>query len=530
MSQKSLLTSDKLYYKLKWHEKVDTKKANITFLNFGNLKTISYHDWIPMEKGGEIPWHRIYQFHYQNELLWDRNERFMDLELLNKEEIFNNIEMLKFENKKWITSKKENEKLPEQINIITFNCLMDLYEKQITNIKPRMPIICQYLKEYNADIVCLQEITIKMKKYIMNDSFIQQNYYVTSNEPKIFGQIILTKYKPLTQNLVTLNGNHLKKYLHLLYTNEKDEKIEIYNIHLTSNDQINSEEKREVQISQILNQVKYDKVILCGDFNGDYDINGFYDSWKLLKENEEGFTFDYMENGLTYKVTKKYTRSRIDKILIKGIKPITIDLCFKEPVENIHASDHFGVLSTISLIEEYEVQYETQEKEIIKENKYIVKPGNVLLMIMHPKYWSFLNEIRKSYDDNYLKIPPHVTLFQRIVDIYEWLNLREQLLLQDDLLVFNQLEIFELSIKFVLVLTCNESYKINTMRGTLENILDIKLNSTPHISLGEFDSLKKAQGITAIVLVSDENSPDLEEPIDSVDVVIYQFLIWPIET
>ena len=109
MSQKSLLTSDKLYYKLKWHEKVDTKKANITFLNFGNLKTISYHDWIPMEKGGEIPWHRIYQFHYQNELLWDRNERFMDLELLNKEEIFNNIEMLKFENKKWITSKKENE-------------------------------------------------------------------------------------------------------------------------------------------------------------------------------------------------------------------------------------------------------------------------------------------------------------------------------------------------------------------------------------------------------------------------------------
>jgi len=38
--------------------------------------------------------------------------------------------------------------------------------------------------------------------------------------------------------------------------------------------------------------------------------------------------------------------------------------------------------------------------------------------------------------------------------------------------------------------------------------------------------LKKAQGITAIVLVSDENPPDLEEPIDSVDIVVSQFLIW----
>ena len=38
--------------------------------------------------------------------------------------------------------------------------------------------------------------------------------------------------------------------------------------------------------------------------------------------------------------------------------------------------------------------------------------------------------------------------------------------------------------------------------------------------------LKMAQGITAIVLVSDENPPDLVEPIDLVDVVVSQFLIW----
>ena len=116
----------------------------------------------------------------------------------------------------------------------------------------------------------------------MKQDFIQKNYYITSNEPKIFGQIILSKYKPLSQNLVTLNGNHMKRYLHLLFKNKNDEKIEIYNIHFTSDDQINSEEKRNIQINQILNQIKYDKVILCGDFNSEFNINTFNDICEIL--------------------------------------------------------------------------------------------------------------------------------------------------------------------------------------------------------------------------------------------------------
>ena len=51
-------------------------------------------------------------------------------------------------------------------------------------------------------IICLQEITIKFKKYIMKNKFIKDNYYITNNEPKIFGQLILSKYKPAYQNLI----------------------------------------------------------------------------------------------------------------------------------------------------------------------------------------------------------------------------------------------------------------------------------------------------------------------------------------
>jgi tyrosyl-DNA phosphodiesterase 2 len=488
MNKNSLITSDKIYYKLKWHEKADTKKSTITFLNLGKLKTISYHDWIPMEKGGEIPWHRIYKFHYQNEILWDRDERKINLDLLNKEDIFSNIEMLKYNNKKWTDSKKDSDILPNDINIITFNCLMDIYDKHITDVKNRLPIICQYLEKYNADIICLQEITIKMKQYIMKQDFIQKNYYVTSNEPKIYGQMILTKYKPLSQNLVTLNGNHMKKYLHLLFKNNKDEKIEMYNIHLTSNDQINSEEKRDIQINQILTQVKNDKVILLGDFNSEFNIDDYNDIWEILKPNEDGFTFDYMENELTNKVTRKFNRTRIDKILFKEIKPISIELVFNEPINKIYASDHFGLLSQISVID----VYENNNENIEKYNKYTLKPGNVLCFILEPKYWERLNETRKLYDDGYSKIPPHVTLFQRFVDINEWYSLKDNLILKENKIKFDKIEIFELTLKYVLVLISSEDYKINETRSKLENILNIKQNTKPHITLGEFDNIKKA--------------------------------------
>ena len=54
MSKKeSLITCDRVYYQLKWHENADQKKAHLKFLNFGQLKTIPYHNWIPIDKGGE---------------------------------------------------------------------------------------------------------------------------------------------------------------------------------------------------------------------------------------------------------------------------------------------------------------------------------------------------------------------------------------------------------------------------------------------------------------------------------------------
>ena len=83
-------------------------------------------------------------------------------------------------------------------------------------------------------------------------------------------------------------------------------------------------------------------------------------------------------------------------------------------------------------------------------------------------------KLEKIYDDGYCKIPPHITLFQRFVDIHEWYNLKDNLILKNDKIKFDKLEIFKLTIKYILVLTSSEEFKINESRSKLENIFNIK--------------------------------------------------------
>tara|TARA_B100000424_G_scaffold271454_1_gene274222 strand:- start:1199 stop:3784 length:2586 start_codon:yes stop_codon:yes gene_type:complete len=485
-----LITSDRVYYKIKWHEKADQKKALIKYINYGELKTVSYHDWIPIKEGGEIPWTRVHIFTYSGKILWDRENRAYNPEILDIIEYYSNISVIKFIDKDWKQiDNKKYDVIPDNIKIISFNCLIDKYDKKVTNLEPRLPVILEYLIQYNVDVICLQEITIRFKKKIMEDKFIRDNYYITNNEPKIFGQLILSKFCPTYQNLVTLDGNHMKKYLQMSFLNKFEEIIEIYNIHLTSNQQSNSDKKREDQLNQLFEEIKEEKVIIAGDFNDDekMEYNEFKDTWEILKGDEEGFTFDYIDNNLTSKTTKSFIRTRIDKILYKNLKPNNIDLCFNKSINNIWASDHFGLISEFNIIE-------TKEENFIKKNLQI-KTGTILCLILEPRYWSMLNKIRSKYDDGYNKIAPHVTLFQKFVSIDDFESIKDDIKPINEHIIFDKVEIFNLTNKFAVVLTTMEENKINSIRKNLENKLDLKIDSRPHITLAIIDDEKKANTI-----------------------------------
>lgn len=486
-----LITSEDLYYQLEHHPKADSRKASIQYIDFGRLKTIPYHEWIPEKKGGLIPWHRVQGFLYGKKVLWDRPNRMFYPEVYDEVSTYSNIDMLKWNGKIW--SKVSGcDDIPRSISILTFNCLMDHYEKQITNIKFRMDHIVSLLVNLQPDIICLQEITNDMKEKILKNKVIREKYYVTSNTSKIYCVITLTKYLPQSVNLISFAGNEIKKYLDTVFKCG-DSYINIVNLHLTSNCQSYSDSKQQVQLSQLFNSALNEKVIICGDFNTEAEIEepGFYDAWPQL-HTEPGYTVDPDTNSMTRKLTRSFNSCRIDRFVCKEVKCDMIEIVFNQPISNdLFPSDHYGVFTHFKLDETMDIV----NREVVKSTSYDLHPAYRLCLIPELESWHSINAYRQLYDENVDKIPPHVTLFPRFIDENYWPNIKEKIQSLNGTLIFGNVEIFQLEKRYALVLTSEYGSRIASLCTSIANELNISLDINPHITLGFFDTESKAQAI-----------------------------------
>ena len=153
------------------------------------------------------------------------------------------------------------------------------------------------LYEMNAGIICLQEVSSlpvvkKLNEYMSNYKL----YYPKSIEVKNiknknnennenheqFNVFLVDK------NVSVIEFNEItKKLLHLkVYDKTLKKEISIYNIHLKSDYDKDSSEKRQEQINNILSVIKgrnEKNIVICGDFNSELgskelsilDYNGF---------------------------------------------------------------------------------------------------------------------------------------------------------------------------------------------------------------------------------------------------------------
>ena len=143
-----------------------------------------------------------------------------------------------------------------------------------------------------------------------------------------------------------------------------------------------SRDTRKQQLTIIQDVLeKYEHKIFCGDFNFDSSRNfderdknplendwmieyfqGYNDIWPLLHPNEKGYTFDTEENGMIK--DHRPERMRYDRIMCSSSlwKPQSIYLFGNTSCGTIrhilygtkiplHLSDHFGLISEISLQE-----------------------------------------------------------------------------------------------------------------------------------------------------------------------------------
>jgi len=189
--------------------------------------------------------------------------------------------------------------------------------------------IINYLKEIDADIICLQEVLynqfIALKQSLKMDGVFAANI----NKPTLmYGIATLSKDKILDKEHVFLESKGEQRGF--LYTNVFSGKccIDVINTHLG----LDKYERIE-QLNQIIdysNKLKKAKII-CGDFNEkNISINKFNDS-AVYTNYQDIPTFEK-------------SNARIDYILVdKSLK------IYKYNVDRINLSDHYPIITCIKL-------------------------------------------------------------------------------------------------------------------------------------------------------------------------------------
>lgn len=228
--------------------------------------------------------------------------------------------------------------------------------------RERWELILKGLKEYDADIVGLQEV-FNMDWALEIHKRSGYPYLAVSGEHS--GLIFLSKFKPVEQEcLVMTTKSPTEDYLRYVFYVQVDmggEKIALFNTHLSwkaDEDEIRLGQTRELEA--FVREKSGDlPVALMGDLNAGPDTPSVAYLWKKLKwcdtfyaknPGDRGWTWDY-RNPYAEAEREKMAERRIDYIFVREQvgsfeKIRSSRIVFNEPSKDgVYPSDHFGVMT-----------------------------------------------------------------------------------------------------------------------------------------------------------------------------------------
>lgn len=189
--------------------------------------------------------------------------------------------------------------------------------------------IIKYLKELDADIICLQEILYNQFAILKQSLKLDGVFAANINKPTLmYGIATLSKNEILDKKHIFLKSKGEQRgFLHTnIFSNICS--VDVINTHLG----LDKDERKE-QLNQIVdftNRLRKAKVI-CGDFNEKNIFISIFNDSAIYTNNQSIATFEK-------------SNARIDYILVD--KSLGI---YKYKVDKINLSDHFPIITEIKL-------------------------------------------------------------------------------------------------------------------------------------------------------------------------------------
>nr|WP_276602829.1 RNA repair domain-containing protein [Nannocystis pusilla] len=211
----------------------------------------------------------------------------------------------------------------EALQVATYNVLFDLYEPEQLYSEARGPACAELLREREADIVALQEVTPRLWAELLAAPWLREGYYVSEGPDAAglqpYGQVLLSRW-PLALELHEFSA---RKRLVVGRLSLAGRRLAVAAVHLTSNRKADADDRRAEQLAVLVERLAradVDDALVLGDLNfgdGEEDQQlaraGLVDVWREVHPHHPGFTFDPEANPLARLASRTGKAARFDR-------------------------------------------------------------------------------------------------------------------------------------------------------------------------------------------------------------------------
>ncbi|GMU09956.1 poly(A) polymerase [Corallococcus caeni] len=450
MSQERFTTSREVYHRIRWDPRLDAREFAVGYdAHRGAMEEMPFEAFVP---DGEIPWHRVWYFKRGPLVVWDRKERTDLLSNARPEEEepapspllsvpgFTPLPAWRFDARSGSWTERSHEPghavpHPVSLTVATFNVLFDLYDAELLATERRTPAALTLLRETDADVIALQEVTPSFLRALLAQPWVREHYWLSdgpgAHTVERYGQVLLSRvpFASVWQRVFTRDKRIITAELRLA-----EGPLWVATPHLTSNRDPSGASARAVQVEALLEWARAlgaagDKeapdLVLAGDFNfGDgapeaesFARAGFVDAWSALRPSEAGETFNPWLNTLAALTTVSGRLQRLDRVLVASpsgrFAPAAVDLFGEAPLagppaptgQALFVSDHFGLRCVLH----------REAVALTPRNSTALVHHTALVLIPPEDVWGPIQALRKKHDAKFQRWMPHVTLLYPFV-------------------------------------------------------------------------------------------------------------------
>ena len=381
----TLRPAHEVYHRLRWGGGVPLDQVEVVVLDrVRGERTMAFGSFHPK---GPIPFSRVLAFVIAGERVWDREARIDRV-----------LGSGVTPGQRWVGGTAT---AVDRIRVLTYNVLFDRFDRAIVRTAERIDRLLSLMEDSDADLIALQEVERPLLTRILAEPWVA-GHYAASDGPEgatvdPYGQLLLSRLPLIDVGIARLGGNKR----HLLATVDLgDRHLSVAVVHLSSDVRGPAQAARDAQIEALRDRLAGSgPVLVLGDFNQTTPVDlPLVDVWPEVHPDDPGFTFDPDRNALARALSVSGRRQRIDRILVAGLQAQRASLVGVDPGA-LPPSDHHGVLA-----------------DLVVEGASVGQTWSALVLPVPPEVAARLEPIRRRFDANRWRWPPHATLFHAEVD------------------------------------------------------------------------------------------------------------------